>query len=850
MSPVFGNTDDKVEFLARCPAFDRFTKSYLRPLARAMKEVPYPSRDRLDPPDRPFGQRPFRVLVTGRVAVSLFTGGLEVLRMLARPGGLLSTESVAAWRNFDPRYRSYGAEVVDPCLVLELSPDRFRDVFEADRVPESASGPTSLLDAVLSAHRMLQAGPLLADIVRHSPALRYVRRDLALQGLMAGGYARHAKDEEEVIERGRPPGKFVILLEGRLHRIGGSRKEPRRRRQYHPGAVIGLQHVFAGTEAKHSAVADGEPLLLEVDEERLLRGMQVMPRLAAAVHASLGKVPLFEPNEKHKKISIAQVTLILNGARQQPPMARWVVRLGLYIHRDFEDEVAVIQLIPESGGRRSTTHPHGVRIHRIPLSGFDRDFLDSLVGDYGTGDEACVVLVDPSELPSDERFGASLFEACDRLEVPVRAAVVVDHPDDWREVLRRLPLAQRRWALGVPVLEAVAIDKDVGNASSPTRDPAPQDAPSWLNLFLAPGNPWASFFGSKQIDYAKLGRPPRPDRPGDLLVENLLGEPTKGDYWMAGGVRMVLPAQELRPDAGAEPLDDLAQDPSNVRESFGRWSRAVTYRRVGLAIGGAAALGNSAIPLLRGLRARDVPVDIISGTSYGTLVGSFYIVHGCDDGLELLLDRAGELRPLLLSTGSVTSRGIEMWMRLFVGTLQLDQLPIPLIPVATVASEFSEWDIRGGGVAVAVRASCSMPPGAPTYRDGRRSLDGALIANVPCRVLEEEDADLIFGASSFPKVEELAPHDARDPLTVGFESALPYYRYRDAERHFYMLHHFASSNQRNHAHAYYTASNAGFDGFDLHKAREIARSAEGSDALCRALDEMEQEWERVKEPDI
>lgn len=416
----------------------------------------------------------------------MFIDGQEVFRTLARPGELIGTESVAAWCDEEVGFQSYGAEVIDPCQVLELPADRFRKVFARSR---------TLLAAVLSAQCVLQHSRLLAKIVHASVPFRYVRRDLAMHALMVGGKIYRAKRGDRVVEEGEIPTKFVIIIEGRLQRRKKHGKNESDHGHYDRGALIGLQHILARSPAKHSAVAEEESLLLTVTEDHLRRGLQTTPRLAAAVAASLGRVKLFDGG--HDAISTAQITLILDGTgpKQRLPIARWVERLGRSIHREFDDDVTVVQLLP-NGGKGTPPQqdrPREVQVVQVRLNNFKRKFINKISKNLGN-----VVLVDPSELGlklgSPSKLLSTLFDHCHDLNVAVRAAVLVDDPADWRTLQLNLPLEQSRWVLGTALLNAVDFEDALGE--SPDRpDRWPRGAAG-----LAGGS-WPSLHGT--ADWAR-----------------------------------------------------------------------------------------------------------------------------------------------------------------------------------------------------------------------------------------------------------------------------------------------------------------------------------------------------------
>lgn len=84
-----------------------------------------------------------------------------------------------------------------------------------------------------------------------------------------------------------------------------------------------------------------------------------------------------------------------------------------------------------------------------------------------------------------------------------------------------------------------------------------------------------------------------------------------------------------------------------LKRTFERLTRMVRRRTVGVALGGGGAWGFSQIALLRQLNKAGVPIDYISGASFGSLVAGLFAAGG-DEALEELLNWS-ELEPALRS---------------------------------------------------------------------------------------------------------------------------------------------------------------------------------------------------------
>ena len=377
------------------------------------------------------------------------------------------------------------------------------------------------------------------------------------------------------------------------------------------------------------------------------------------------------------------------------------------------------------------------------------------------------------------------------LPAVVRAVVFVDKASDWPEAAAKIPLPARRWALPVAVLQG------------PPR-PRLGDPLSRVLSAIASG-----------------------------LEVNAADGAHATDHWPVGAVRAVV---ALPQDAERESIPGS--------HAMARVARALAYRRVGVAIGGSSVLSAAAIPLIQKMRKKNIPIDAVSGTSFGTLIGAFYTVLG-QTGVNRMVNWMWTFTPTLLGTGSFTSWGIALWMRQFVGDVELGDVEIPLFPVATDSAALTEFDLRSGRVAQAVRISGSMPPGAPTYRDGRRLLDGGIVADVPCRVLDDEGVDLIVGVSSFAVPNRLPEPKKPFPLAALLGTADPHRRFVDFARSYLMLWHYAAYSQADYATVMYTGEDFGENGVDFAAAPRIVRKASKSAALKMALVEIEGAWDAL-----
>ena len=210
-----------------------------------------------------------------------------------------------------------------------------------------------------------------------------------------------------------------------------------------------------------------------------------------------------------------------------------------------------------------------------------------------------------------------------------------------------------------------------------------------------------------------------------------------------------------------------------------------TRKKVGVVLSGGGAKGMAHIGVLKVLEKAGIPVDIVTGTSIGSIVGGLYAIgynsHSLDSMVrtqdwtyvitdkedlrkQSLLDRKKQ-NTYLFNTGLTFGKrnkgagGLirgknlaELFQKLFVGyTDSLDfnkDLKIPFACVATNIMDNSEVVFHSGRLPQAIRASMSIPAAFSPVRMGDMVLvDGGLKNNYPVDVAREMGAEVIIGVT-------------------------------------------------------------------------------------------------------
>lgn len=204
--------------------------------------------------------------------------------------------------------------------------------------------------------------------------------------------------------------------------------------------------------------------------------------------------------------------------------------------------------------------------------------------------------------------------------------------------------------------------------------------------------------------------------------------------------------------------------------------------KIGLVLSGGGAKGVAHIGVLKVLEEAEIPIDYISGTSMGAIIGGLYSIGYTaaeldsmvreQDWMFLLTDQIqrpyrsfdskfnkehylvniplGKDRKLSTPSGVVKGQSIlNKFTSLTTGFhhhSSFDSLPIPFACVAGDLVEGKEVVIRSGNLPLAMRTSMSVPGVfEPVYRDGMALIDGGVFNNFPVDICKEMGADITIG---------------------------------------------------------------------------------------------------------
>jgi NTE family protein len=205
--------------------------------------------------------------------------------------------------------------------------------------------------------------------------------------------------------------------------------------------------------------------------------------------------------------------------------------------------------------------------------------------------------------------------------------------------------------------------------------------------------------------------------------------------------------------------------------------------KIGLVLSGGGARGGAHIGVLKVLEELQVPIDIIVGTSAGSIVGAAYasgmpledieavmgtistvtLFHDIDRASQPLRRKADDAlnfigpevgfgpQGISLPKGAIAGVSLEAVLRRLTirqRHADFDRLPIRFRAIATDVASGEMVVLGGGSLTDAIRASMAIPAAVtPVEIDGRLLVDGGIARNLPVDVARQLGAQVVIAVN-------------------------------------------------------------------------------------------------------
>jgi len=207
--------------------------------------------------------------------------------------------------------------------------------------------------------------------------------------------------------------------------------------------------------------------------------------------------------------------------------------------------------------------------------------------------------------------------------------------------------------------------------------------------------------------------------------------------------------------------------------------------KVGIALGGGAARGLSHIGVIAALIRHQIPIDVITGTSMGAIIGAIFAANPDPEALKARfdaylsseefaksgfnffkrLDSQGEgimfeiarmarrslFNALMVTQTALINAGTaEESYALLVDDLQIEQTRIPFAAVALDLLSGKQVTLTQGSLRKAIAASCAMPGVLnPVEHQGQMLVDGGWAEAVPIQAARQLGANFVIAVDVF-----------------------------------------------------------------------------------------------------
>ncbi len=172
--------------------------------------------------------------------------------------------------------------------------------------------------------------------------------------------------------------------------------------------------------------------------------------------------------------------------------------------------------------------------------------------------------------------------------------------------------------------------------------------------------------------------------------------------------------------------------------------------RVALVLGGGAFHGMAHVGAIKVLEDEGIPIDLIIGTSAGSMVGALYADTPHIDSLLPLVEntKAKDVFDFSLfrsREGFVSGKKLQNYLLEHMNVKSIEDTKIPFVAVTTDIERGVSVHLKAGPIAPSVNASCAIPGiFEPVKMYGTTFVDGGILDNIAVDVAKEYNASIII----------------------------------------------------------------------------------------------------------
>uniref|UniRef100_A0A8C2GXW6 lysophospholipase n=1 Tax=Cyprinus carpio TaxID=7962 RepID=A0A8C2GXW6_CYPCA len=252
-----------------------------------------------------------------------------------------------------------------------------------------------------------------------------------------------------------------------------------------------------------------------------------------------------------------------------------------------------------------------------------------------------------------------------------------------------------------------------------------------------------------------------------VLLHREDGPPPKGTAewlnmrsWISRHLHLSCPhrvfSRRSLPKLVQEMYQRVFQKPADRHSDFSRLARVLTGNVIALVLGGGGARGCSQVGIIRALSEAGIPIDLVGGTSIGSMMGALYAEDRSYSRMKIrarewAMEMTSVFKKVLDLTYPVTSMFSGASFNSSINAVfkdkQIEDLWIPYFNITTDITASTMRVHTDGSLWRYVRSSMSLSGYLPPLcdpKDGHLLMDGGYINNLPADVARSMGAKVVI----------------------------------------------------------------------------------------------------------
>lgn len=544
--------------------------------------------------------------------------------------------------------------------------------------------------------------------------LNFFKRKLVFDALEIFEY----KKSEAIYHEGDPPDAFYCIVTGRVEIYTEKEGKESTLEYIHRGKFFGFISLLTGEPHSVSARAVNDTVIAKISKENFDTILKNIPSLAISLSQMLSR--RLKRKDLHPKSVFESTIIAIHGdAIIQQDTSLYALNLALGLKNETGKRVILVDTVVQDSlicfslglnpdiGFRST----GQFFHT-------EDALRHIVKDFKGID---VLRVIPEK--KDESLAPFLISLLTMLVNDYHYCIVHLASD-----------------FGIEAFKVLAQSDDVHLLFSPE-----QSSLKKMSQTMQAAGVWADAELKKKVKFI-------------ILEESgLHGKGPKLSYEQEAAL-FHKPLFATMPYLDQKPFLITSDYNAPYSKAIRRISRQIGEVLVGLALGSGSAMGLSHIGVLKVLEDNKIPVDIISGSSIGALIGALWSIGYSAQDIEqiILLNKNKKyffgFDDLALPVrGLIRGRHIHSFLKKYLKNMTFRDVVRPFKIIACDCINMRQVVFDSGKLIDAVMASISIPGVFQPYRIANHMyIDGGILNPLPTDVLVESGVKKIIAVNVLP----------------------------------------------------------------------------------------------------